>query len=67
MEFVRNMQGQHVITKDDIHMSLELAELSKLGMTLYTNLQDVLDEYGSSLANSEKANILKKLLRDIID
>ena len=67
VEFVRNMQGQHVITKDDIHMSLELAELSKLGMTLYTNLQDVLDEYGSSLANSEKANILKKLLRDIID
>lgn len=63
---VHNTQAGDVITKNDIDISLEVESLSRLGMTLYTNLQAVLDEYGSSISNSEKANIVRKLLKDII-
>ena len=64
---VHNTHAGDVITKNDINISLEVESLSRLGMTLYTNLQEVLDEYGASIANSEKANILRKLLKDIIE
>ena len=67
ISFVHNWQGQQTLTKEDIDISSEVATLSRLGMTLYTNLQEMLDEYGSSLTNSEKANILRKLLKDIIN
>ncbi len=67
IEFVQNHLQIETFAKDNIDVSLETNALSTLGTTLYTNLQEVLSEYGSSLTNSEKANILKKLLKDIID
>ena len=67
VDFVYKNQAQSTLSKDDIKMSLEVTAVSRLGMTLYTNLQEILDEYGSSITNSEKANILKILLKDIID
>ncbi len=67
IEFVQNHIHTEAFAKDNIDMSLEIDAFSILGTTLYTNLQEVLIDYGSSLTNSEKANILKKLLKDIID
>lgn len=66
-DFVHNNQDQNALTKNDIEIPLEVAAVSRLGMTLYTNLQAILEEYGASMPNSEKVNILKKLLKDIID
>ena len=67
VDFVYNNREQGALSKDNIQIPLEVATVSKLGMTLYSNLQEVLDEYGTSITNSEKVNILKILLKDIID
>ena len=67
VDFVRDSRDQNVLTKNDIEIPLEISDLSRLGMTLYTNLQAILEEYGASMSNSEKVNILKKILKDIID
>lgn len=67
ISIVHNGQEQHTFTKENIDISLEESVLSRLGMTLYTNIQEVMDEYGTSITNSEKASILRKLLKDILN
>lgn len=65
--YVANYSETDLVVKSDIDISLESKSLSRLGITLYSNLQEVLAEYGSSISNSEKADILRKLLKDILD
>ncbi len=67
LEFVKNNEHAKTFSKGNIDVPLEINTLSTLGKTLYNNLQYVLVDYGASLTNSEKANILKKLLKEIID
>ena len=43
------------------------AKISNLGKTLYSNLSESIDEYGSALSNEEKLMILKKLMNDILN
>lgn len=65
--FVQNNSRSDNLTKESIDISFDVSKMSKLGATLYTNLQEVLDEYGASITNSEKAIILRRLIKDIID
>lgn len=67
IKFITSNVDSTTLTKQDLGISLETDALSKLGTTLYTNLQEIIEEYGFSISNAEKANILKKLLKDLID
>lgn len=42
-------------------------KLMPLSRTLYTNILDSLDEYGSSLSNLDKAKVLRKILYEILN
>lgn len=64
--FVINNQGHQDFTKNDIDVQFDEVVFSRLGATLYSNLQEMIGEYGTSITNSEKASILKKLLKEII-
>jgi len=44
-----------------------MIEISQLGKTLYSNLTEMIEEYGSSLSNEEKASIIKRILNELID
>ena len=54
-------------TKDNFdEYKIEEVRLSNLANTLYTNILDAVDEYGSAISNEEKALIYKKLLNDLL-
>lgn len=67
ISYVTNYSENDSIGRSDIEISLDAKSLSHLGTTLYSNLQEVLAEYGESISNSEKVDILTKLLKDILD
>lgn len=67
VNYVANYSEDDAVAKNDMDISLETRSLSRLGTTLYSNLQEILAEYGSSISNSEKVDILKRLLKDILD
>ena len=66
LETVKNYNTSSGIKKSDFDVNSS-SQLSSLGKTLYSNLFDSLEEYGSSLSNEEKALILKRLLNDILN
>lgn len=47
-------------------IEFENIKLSSLGNTLYNNLLDVVEEYGASVSNEEKALIYKKILNELL-
>lgn len=55
------------ISKQDFNDNKAMTEISQLGKTLYSNLTETIEEYGSSLSNEEKASIIKRILNDLID
>ena len=55
------------VSKQDFNDNKTMIEISQLGKTLYSNLTEMIEEYGSSLSNEEKASIIKKILNDLID
>ena len=46
---------------------IDESKISHIGKTLYSNLTESIEEYGSALSNEEKVLILKKMISDIID
>lgn len=65
--FVENYKANSSILKSSFNASEEDINLSSLGKTLYTNILDSLEEYGDSISNVEKANVLKKILCEILN
>jgi hypothetical protein len=55
------------VSKKDFDNIDNNGEISLLGKTLYSNLVETLNEYGSSLSNEEKAIIIKNILNDLIN
>ena len=53
-------------TKNDFS-SFENIKMSSIGKTLYSNIVESLEEYGESLSNEEKINILKKIIHEILN
>lgn len=66
VEFVNGYSLNGKIHKKELEDIQDKIALSKLGNTLYSNLYEVIEEYGDSLSNEEKVIILKKLLQDIV-
>lgn len=62
-----SLQNLSSLNKEELEIEREEINLSPLANTLYTNIQDVLEEYGSSISNAEKTQILKKLIKEIIE
>lgn len=58
---------ENSVSKQDFNDNNDTVEISQLGKTLYSNLTEMIEEYGSSLSNEEKASIIKKILNDLID
>lgn len=65
IEKVETYDKDNSISKNDFQSSSDV-QLSDLGQTLYSNLIDSIEEYGSSLKNEEKVAILNKLLNEIL-
>ena len=67
-EFVKFVEDYDIngLKKGEL-LELENRKFSNLGKTLYSNLEDTIDEYGESISNEEKVIILKKLINDILD
>lgn len=64
--FVENYEQQESVSKEEFDTGND-EKLSNLGNTLYTNIHEVIEEYGFSISNEEKALILKKLIKEIVD
>ena len=58
---------ENSIAKQDFNDNKAMIEISQLGKTLYSNLTEMIEEYGSALSNEEKASIIKRILNDLID
>lgn len=58
---------ENAISKQDFDNNKTMIEISQLGKTLYSNLTETIEEYGSSLSNEEKASIIKRILNELID
>ena len=58
---------ENTISKQDFDDNGGVVKISQLGKTLYSNLTELINEYGVSLSNKEKASIIKKILNDLID
>ena len=66
MEKTENYIEKEDLSKKDFSVEDE-KPLSTLGQTLFSNLEENLNEYGYALSNEEKATVLKKLLKQILD
>ena len=55
------------ISKQEFDDNKSMVKISQLGKTLYSNLTETIEEYGSSLSNEEKASIIRKILNDLIN
>lgn len=64
---VENYEFKSILEKDDFSQEIAYRELSFMGKTLMSNLQESIDEYGESISNEEKVLILKKLLKEIVN
>ena len=58
---------ENSVSKQDFNDNKTMIEISQLGKTLYSNLTEMIEEYGSSLSNEEKASIIKRILNELID
>ena len=58
---------ENPVSKQDFNDNKTMIEISQLGKTLYSNLTEMIEEYGSSLSNEEKASIIKRILNELID
>ena len=67
INFVNNYNYNSSNNKSNFDVEEKDINLSFLGKTLYTNILDSIDEYGDSISNIEKANILKKILGEILN
>lgn len=66
VEKTENYIEKEDLSKKDFSVDDE-KPLSTLGQTLFSNLEENLNEYGYALSNEEKATVLKKLLKQILD
>ena len=69
-DFIKTISNYDInksISKKSIGSFDSEYQLSTLGKTLYSNLKDSIDEYGSSISNEEKAQVIKKILNDILN
>lgn len=57
----------NAVTKNDFTDVNTTGNISLLGKTLYSNLIEIINEYGTSLSNEEKAIIIKNILNDLIN
>ena len=64
--YVQNYNASKKSIKNEFEQSDIQVQLSSLGDTLYSNLQDAIDEYGNALSNAEKIAVLRKLIQKII-
>ncbi|MFA7032277.1 MAG: hypothetical protein WC201_01780 [Bacilli bacterium] len=67
IEFASEDDMANSLKKSDVSAEISFDNMNRISSTLYSNLQDVLDDYGSSLTNAEKTIVLKKLIKDIIE
>lgn len=67
IEFVKTYKISSCTMKSKYDAGDEDVVLSFVGKTLYTNILESLEEYGEAVSNIEKANILKKILKDILN
>ena len=56
-----------IISKKDLIKDAKTDTMSFLGKTLYSNLLEIINEYGSSLSNEEKAVVIKNILNNLIN
>ena len=67
VEKVVNYNHKDSTTKEQFEeYKVEDIKLSNLGNTLYSNLLESIDEYGSAISNEEKALIFKKILNNLL-
>lgn len=63
---VKNFDANNNSIKNDFS-SFENIKMSSIGRTLYSNIVESLEEYGESLSNEEKTNILMKIIHEILN